>query len=102
MTQQEIRFFWPLTEQISLDLDFTPCETYETAKKMRESLTWSTTLSVSNGGTISTTNFEFRPNPASVGYWEVNPGVRCYVTAEPNWIVKKMSKLLLGWKWGKN
>lgn len=26
MYQQEIRFFWPLTEQIPLDLDYTPCQ----------------------------------------------------------------------------
>lgn len=25
MYQQEIRFFWPLTEQIPLDLDYTDC-----------------------------------------------------------------------------
>lgn len=24
--QQEINFFWPLTEQIPLDLDYAPCE----------------------------------------------------------------------------
>ena len=26
MYQQEIKFFWPLTEQIPLDLDYTDCE----------------------------------------------------------------------------
>ncbi len=26
MYQQEISFFWPLTEQIPLDLDYAPCE----------------------------------------------------------------------------
>lgn len=26
MNQQEIQFFWPLTEQIPLDLDYAPCE----------------------------------------------------------------------------
>jgi hypothetical protein len=25
MKQQEIEFFWPLTQQISLDLDYSPC-----------------------------------------------------------------------------
>lgn len=28
MTQQEIQYFFPLTEQIPLDLDFTPVEQY--------------------------------------------------------------------------
>lgn len=27
MYQQEIQFFWPLTEQIPLELDFTDCDT---------------------------------------------------------------------------
>ena len=27
--QQEIQFFWPLTEQIDLDLDYTGCDTRE-------------------------------------------------------------------------
>jgi hypothetical protein len=26
MYQQEIEFFWPLTEQIPLELDYAPCE----------------------------------------------------------------------------
>lgn len=34
MQQLEIEFFFPLTEQIPLDLDFTPSEEY--AKKLRE------------------------------------------------------------------
>jgi hypothetical protein len=33
MQQLEIKFFWPLTEQIPLDLDFTPSENYTIEKK---------------------------------------------------------------------
>jgi hypothetical protein len=29
MKQQEIKFFWPLTEQIPLDLDFSQCSAHE-------------------------------------------------------------------------
>lgn len=29
MRQQEIQFFWPLTEQISLDLDYSQCNAHE-------------------------------------------------------------------------
>lgn len=32
MYQTEIEFFWPLTEQINLDLDFSPCEKYNQDK----------------------------------------------------------------------
>lgn len=37
MQQQEIQFFWPLTEQISLDLDFKPSQDYD-AKKRADTL----------------------------------------------------------------
>ena len=52
MYQQEIRFFWPLTEQIPLDLDYTGCE--------RPSLSYPlptdtvNSYIISNGGTWTT------------------------------------------------
>ena len=110
MYQQEIEFFWPLTEQTTLDLDFTPCQEYLEQKRkaaMQDNLCASI-LGTSITGAFTTTPVtlsslaEFRPNPQSVGHWEVSPDLRYYVTREPNWIVKKMTKLLLGWKWGKN
>lgn len=39
MTQQEIQFFWPLTEQIPLALDFKPCEEYLERKRKEASYT---------------------------------------------------------------
>ena len=52
MKQLEIDFFWPLTEQIPLDLDYTDCE------KFKLSLTstngpLSGSYLISNGGTTS-------------------------------------------------
>ena len=35
MSQLEIEYFWPLTEQINLNLDFTPCEEYEEEKQKK-------------------------------------------------------------------
>ena len=35
MHQLEIQYFFPLTEQVALDLDFTPCKEYE-AEKQRQ------------------------------------------------------------------
>lgn len=32
MIQQEIEYFWPLTQQTNLDLDFSPCEKYNQEK----------------------------------------------------------------------
>lgn len=111
MKQLEIEFFWPLTEQIRLDLDYTPCEEYA-AEKQRQ-LYSNSVLSVGDGigswgGTVTVSNnislqnlAEFRPNPDSVGHWLVSPELKYYVSKEPNWFVKKMTKLLLGWEWGK-
>ena len=55
MYQQEIKFFWPLTEQIPLDLNFNPCKEYE-AEKQRNWLSGSTgqVLMAGNGITGST------------------------------------------------
>ena len=115
MYQQEIQFFWPLTEQIDLDLDFKPCLDYqEEQRKLWASSALSGHYLIAGGGLGATSwstvtsnqslagMMEFRASPDSVGYWEVSPSLRYYVTQEPNWIVKKMSKFLLGWKWGKN
>jgi hypothetical protein len=35
MQQLEIKFFWPLTEQINLELDYTPCEKYQEEKRKK-------------------------------------------------------------------
>jgi len=57
MQQLEIKFFWPLTEQIPLDLDFTPSENYTIEKKNRM---------ITNGGVftnnIMNTNTTMVPN----------------------------------------
>ena len=60
MQQLEIQYFYPLTEQILLDLDFKPCTDYEERKRKERfaesviSLTTSGML-LSNGGTTWTT-----------------------------------------------
>jgi hypothetical protein len=55
MQQLEIKFFFPLTEQIPLDLDFSPCYEYE-ANKRAEIISRST-LSVNGGGIVNTMAF---------------------------------------------
>ena len=54
MDQLEIEYFYPLEEQIELDLDFTPCKEYE-EQKQRE--LWASAASGSvliSGGTGTT------------------------------------------------
>ena len=50
MQQLEIQFFWPLTEQIPLGLDYTNCAKPKLAMPIN-----SNTIAISNGGTYTTT-----------------------------------------------
>jgi len=86
MYQQEIQFFWPLTEQIPLDLDFTDCD--------RPKL-W-TTLPINNGGTgvvLMSTGSSVTWS-TRLGDWEI-PNEK----KQPNKLQKFLMKYFLGWKW---
>lgn len=53
MHQLEIQFFFPLTEQIALNLDFTPCEKYLEelrAKQIANSVISSGSFLIADGG----------------------------------------------------
>jgi hypothetical protein len=98
MQQLEIEFFFPLTEQIPLDLDYTQPENPKL---------WTGNFFIANGngGTAWSTipniksTFEFKSNPESVGYWEVSEHVHVWRENKPRWVVRIMSRFLLGWKW---
>lgn len=111
MSQLEIPFFYPLTEQISLDLDFTPTEEWISEWRNRQ---WNTTalsgsFLISNGGTGVTswtgatssyqTEFVIRPSEKNVGKWEITNHVFVYRPTKPNAVVRFMAKYLLGFKW---
>jgi hypothetical protein len=102
MQQLEIQFFFPLTEQIPLDLDYTQPENPKVWTGVDAT---SGSFLISNGSstTWSTTNvvptFQFKANPESVGYWKVSEGVQFWREIKPQWIVRTMSRVLLGWKW---
>ena len=108
MKQLEIEFFYPLTEQIALDLDYAPSIAFSDERRMQMysgtvlmangigSTSWTTVASNQSLSTLT----EFRPNKDSVGYWKVSPELHYYVSKEPNWFVKKMTKIVLGWEWG--
>lgn len=56
MQQLEIQYFFPLTEQIPLDLDFTPCVEFAKKKYENSVVTGNgLTLTVANGGTVLAT-----------------------------------------------
>ena len=94
MKQSEIEFFWPLTEQILMDLDYTNCE----KPRIYTPLQLTGTLPVANGGTGSTTYSSFNSNAyttitASSLTIDVNT-TTFKVTEEPPWYRKLLYKLL--------
>ena len=111
MQQSEIQFFYPLSEQTTLDLDFTPCEQWiaEWQKKQSANSTvYYTPLLISNGGvgigsiTASPvmSSFVLRPDAKkNVGKWEITDSMFVYRPTKPNAVVRFFAKLLLGFKW---
>ena len=109
MQQLEIQFFYPLTEQIRLDLDFTPSEQWneEWKKKQRITYPYTGSLLVSNGGTGTvtwtnqpvTSSFIIKPYTKNVGKWEITDSMFVYRPTKPNAVIRFMAKYLLGFKW---
>jgi hypothetical protein len=82
MYQQEIQFFFPLTEQIPLELDYAPCEPPK--------------LSYTNG---DTTGFAFYPTTwAGVGTITLKATELTIETPHMPWY-RKLAFKLLGFKW---
>jgi hypothetical protein len=108
MQQLEISFFYPLTEQTLLDLDFTSTEEWIADWRKRQ---WNTTalsgsLLISNGGTgvtswsqPVTSSFVVKPSTKNVGKWEISESVFVYRPTKPNALIRFMAKHLLGFKW---
>lgn len=123
MYQNEIKYFWPLTEQIDLGLDFTPCNEYDEEKRRQYfansilcnpngNLLVGSTNSFINPNTIFTTNGEERMRISSegimmlsggsgkVGYWAIGDSdFRIYRNKKPNWLSRNATQLIFGWKW---
>lgn len=107
MQQLEIEYFFPLTEQIDLDLDFTPCQEYAESKRqenLKNSILYNSSFAVGEVGTSWSTNsvtptFKFHPQTNAVGHWKITEHIQVYQEKKPRWVVRKMSELLLGWNW---
>jgi hypothetical protein len=106
MQQLEISFFYPLTEQIPLGLDFTSTEEWIAEWRKRQWNNTGTLLTVGSGGTGSiswsqpvTNSFVIRPTEKSVGSWEITTGTFVYRPTKPNAVIRFMAKHLLGFKW---
>jgi len=102
--QLEIEFFFPLTEQIPLDLDFTPSEN-DIKEQRRKQL--NTSYTIGNGGfdyvtaasPINSTTLSVRPVNA-VGQLKIG-SIDIGLEKAPKWYQKLIYKLL-GFNWKQN
>jgi len=108
MQQIEIHYFWPLTEQTELNLDFTPSETWilEWRKRQLNTTAYSGSFLISSGGTgvtswsqPVTSSFVVKPSTKNVGKWEISDSMFVYRPTKPNAVIRFMTKYLLGFKW---
>ena len=89
MYQQEIQFFWPLTEQVPLDLDYTECEKPKLYYININNGTSGQVLTAGTGLTFAEPTWK-----TVISGWEVGS-----LNYKPNRVHKFFMKLLLGWKW---
>jgi hypothetical protein len=103
MQQLEIMYFFPLTEQIPLELDFTLTEKYildKRAEQLQNSTVISGSYLLSNGGTGSTTWATMSTNLGSPSF-TINVDalpITIISKKKPNFIMKFIYKSM-GMKW---
>lgn len=97
MKQLEIKYFWPLTEQVELDLDYTQPQKVSTVDNLT-AVNTNGVLSCNIQGFTSLSTFEIKGKD-SVGYYELTPGVKIHKGLKPNVFQRIFANLLLGWKW---
>jgi len=99
MTQQEIEFFWPLTEQIRLDLDYTDCykpQHYCSSVNSIGAIPVSTSYSLAP----VMTGLQIRPTTVNIGYWGIGgDSLQIHREKRPSWLHRTFSKILIGWEW---
>ena len=91
--QEEIDFFWPLTQQIPLDLDYDNCE---------RPVNWTTQTITTNSGGMSNTIVNNMPPVWTTTSFRLQENTTTMVVQkEPNFIRKFIYKLI-GFKWEVN
>jgi len=86
MQQLEIQYFFPLTEQIKLDLDFTECD--------KPKLYTTLPLIGGSGMILMSTGSTNLTWSQRIGDWEIPSEKK-----QPSKLQKFMMKYFLGWKW---
>ena len=106
MEQLELKFFWPLTEQVPLDLDFTPCEEFYKKQSVTAYGTLNGNVLTTDGVTAVwhsapvTTSFNIMPSNNYVGHWEIQgKDFQVYKEKKPSWLHRKFNETLIGWVW---
>ena len=104
MQQLEIEYFFPLTEQIPLELDYEPSRLYAKELNRQRCIEGSSGQFLMSGGTGYTTwaqsnTIAFKQEDDSVGYWELGTGFYFYNKKKPNWLHQKVVALFMGLKW---
>ena len=94
--QTEIEFFWPLTEQIPLGLDYTGCEKPKLSIPSSTGLGLTTTIWNTTWSTNISPTLSVKPTN-SVGQLNIG-GVEIGLGKEPKWYSKLLYKLL-GFNW---
>lgn len=89
MRQLEIQYFWPLTEQMELDLDYAPTHLHYRAQGVAG------VHSMPIAGSV----YEFTTVPTTIGLHVDLDQLPITVTGKPSWFRKTIFKLLgLQWK----
>jgi hypothetical protein len=86
MIQQEIRFFWPLTEQIPLELDYAPCE------PPKLTVSYDTGVTFTTGPAVSSSSW------GTVGAVTIKAQELTITTPHMPWY-RKLAYKLMGFKW---
>jgi len=99
MQQLEIQYFFPLTEQIPLDLDFTPCVEYAASKNVGSVISGSgLCLSIGNGGTVGWTTISNNLGSPSFTINVDAMPITVISKKKPNFIMRFIYKSM-GMKW---
>jgi hypothetical protein len=98
MQQLNIQYFFPLTEQIELDLDFKPCVDYAEEQRKKQNYTGYTLNNWNgNGATTWTTISNNIGNPSFTINVDAMP-ITIVSKKKPNFIMKFIYKSM-GMKW---
>lgn len=99
--QLEIKYFWPLTEQIPLGLDYTPSEEYQ-RNKSSLCIAGLGCVTAVNGlgfyGSSASASIEIKPYGTAVCSVEPFEGFKVNYTKKPNFFRRVIMKYVLGWK----